>query len=108
MVRIYRRYRIRCSNCWGDLGEGCSDECRRSSNEHSKKIDETVEALSELVREARIEEVEKALSYTTMDDLMGRREELKNNTTIPNRATKVTFKPGATRLGIYGEDNTSV
>lgn len=38
-----------CSNCWGDLGEGCTDECRRSSAKHSEKIDEAVNAIEALI-----------------------------------------------------------
>lgn len=41
-----------CSNCWGDSGEGCTDECRRSSDEHSKKINETVQAIQEHIDKA--------------------------------------------------------
>lgn len=40
-----------CSNCWGDLGEGCTDECRRSSTEHSKKIDEATQSIKQLISE---------------------------------------------------------
>lgn len=42
-----------CSNCWGDLGEGCSDECRQSSADHSKKIDEAAALIDRLVIEGQ-------------------------------------------------------
>lgn len=51
-VRIaYKAVPLRsgCSNCWGDLGQGCTDECRQSSARHSEKIDETVEAILALI-----------------------------------------------------------
>lgn len=49
-----------CSNCWGDSGEGCTDECRRSSDEHSKKINETVQAIQEHIDKA-LKELEELL-----------------------------------------------
>lgn len=27
---------IGCDNCWGDLGSGCSEECRKSSNKSAE------------------------------------------------------------------------
>ena len=38
-----------CSNCWGDLHEGCTDECRRSRDEHSEKIDLVIKRVKKLL-----------------------------------------------------------
>lgn len=38
-----------CDNCWGDLGIGCTDACRRSGNENTDKFTEIKAIIQEFV-----------------------------------------------------------
>lgn len=80
-----------CSNCWGDLHEGCSDECRQSSEKHSKKIDEAVRLITELTASHIVKELKNVLylahqSPNFRQDVLNRINDLGGETTILGEA----------------------
>jgi hypothetical protein len=42
-----------CANCWGGLHEGCTDECRKSSQLHHERIETLKNGILELMDKYR-------------------------------------------------------